>query len=107
VARDPIYCSVVEAQCEAPAGFRTGGGAVFGGTQSARFKCHVCSEPVCGKCSKLRKRKVIVSNMRYGNVRLINTRSRMVRVCNDCLEREQLDAKRARAKLLHAPDQIA
>lgn len=83
-----IFCSIVESQCEAPAGFRTGAGGLIDGDTPARFKCFVCTEPVCGKCSKLRKRKVQISSKCYGNVRLVNVKTRMVRVCLGCLERE-------------------
>lgn len=91
-----IYCHVVEAQCEAPAGYRTGGGGVMNGTKSARHTCFECCEPVCGACSKKRKR-VVKGSAAY----LVG--ARYVRVCLDCIANEQARAKR----LLHAADRIA
>lgn len=47
-------CNIVEAGCEAPAGFLTGDG-VIDGEESAEFTCWHCGEPVCGACSFLDK----------------------------------------------------
>lgn len=57
-------CCVVDAQCEAPAGYRCGNG-IAEGDRSARCTCTKCGQRVCKKCSKVIKRE---------------------RICNYCLE---------------------
>lgn len=66
------FCSVVETNCEAPAGHRTGSGSVFFGIYPAKFECRICTQPVCGKCSKLRKRD-----------------RRMIRICLTCIAEQK------------------
>ena len=44
-------CSVVDAGCEAPAGFMVGGGVVDGDVYVDTC-CAECGEPVCGSCQK-------------------------------------------------------
>jgi hypothetical protein len=48
---DRESCSVCDEDCEAPAGYQVGGGAVPG-EGSAEYCCDGCGEPVCGACSK-------------------------------------------------------
>lgn len=62
-------CSVVNADCEAPAGYMIGGGVVPGDS-FAQFVCCECGEPVCGACSKQKGK------------------SKKKRVCNNCLDED-------------------
>lgn len=55
-ARDEVIsCSIAESSCEAPAGYISGDGIVEG-DESAEYECYECGEPVCGPCSRPRKR---------------------------------------------------
>ena len=47
------HCSAVTAyDCEAPAGYRAGGGGVFSCPQkTGLLRCGYCEEPVCRRCS--------------------------------------------------------
>lgn len=65
------YCHVVDAQCEAPAGYMSGGGVVDG-EEYAELECHECGQPVCGSCSEL---------VAKGGDDVV--------VCNDCLDEEE------------------
>lgn len=47
---EPEPCSVVNSNCDAPAGYATGDG-VIRGTESAEYECWFCGQPVCGQCS--------------------------------------------------------
>lgn len=60
-------CSVVDEDCVAPAGYRTGSG-VSVGTTPAGHHCDICGEAVCEACSKIKKKR---------------------RICNACLEAER------------------
>ena len=51
---DRIVCSVVNGNCEAPAGY-LGGGGITDGEGNADYECDGCGEPVCGECSQLRE----------------------------------------------------
>lgn len=62
-------CSVVNANCTAPAGWETSSGVVAGG-MNAEFECYGCSLPVCGACSTPHPKK------------------RGKRMCTDCTEEE-------------------
>lgn len=64
-------CSVVDPDCEAPAGWQMGGG-VMPGDSVAEYECDECGQPVCGACSKLTRK---------------GSRKKR-RVCNSCLEGE-------------------
>lgn len=49
-------CSVVDDDCEAPAGMVAFGG-VISGREAAEFECYACGEPVCGPCSDVQEWK--------------------------------------------------
>lgn len=51
------FCEVVEDNCEAPPGHRTGMGGFARGWVRVSTKCDSCGRFVCTKCSKLDKEK--------------------------------------------------
>lgn len=51
------FCEVVETNCEAPPGYRTGMGGFAQGWTRVSTKCDSCGRFVCTKCSKLDKEK--------------------------------------------------
>ena len=65
-------CSVVDTDCEAPAGYMDGDGVVSG-TESAAHTCDACGQPVCANCSTTRRDGEYPDGLRY---------------CNDCIEYE-------------------
>lgn len=67
--REP--CNVVNAGCEAPAGYMAGDGVVEG-TEFAEFECYECGTPVCGACSQM-----------------VAVGGDDVRLCDYCAEREE------------------
>lgn len=58
-------CHVANSQCEAPAGWRVGSGVGINTSQFTKLKCDVCGEPVCSKCSTVKKK---------------------IRTCDDCAD---------------------
>jgi hypothetical protein len=70
------YCCVCDQDCEAPAGWQIGTGVARGDTY-ANYKCGVCGQPVCGKCSS-------VSGLPR----------RRIRTCNNCADEQEQESIR-------------
>lgn len=84
--RDPRHCSVVNAECERPAGFAAGGGVYESTREDMKgpaCRCYACGNDVCRKCSHVVSRRVTAT--RYGKPARATCR---VRVCDDCLEND-------------------
>jgi hypothetical protein len=54
-------CSVVDEDCEAPAGYMEGG-EVVDGDAYADYECYQCGLPVCGNCSRMVGKKRMCNN---------------------------------------------